>query len=117
MPANNAEELKIRLQTIETRKQRLDLVRGDGFHVELLDGRLQPVGHFPEAHGACKARTALECVEGTQHFVACTEVVRAGCPLPQRTAQLGQQLSGFFFKDGEQIRVDDIDGVNVIIDI
>jgi hypothetical protein len=37
--------------------------------------------------------------------------------LPQRTAQLGQQLSGFFFKDGEQIRVDDIDGVNVIIDI
>ena len=113
--ANGAQRLEVGLQTVETALQRLDLVGCDGFRVQLLDRRFQSVGHFAQAHRTGQSRTALERVQGPQHFAASAEVVGARGPLAQRTTQLRQQLGRLFLEDGEQVGVDDVDRIDVVV--
>ena len=52
--------------------------------------------HFAQLQCARQARTSLQGVQGTQDFATRRSVVGPSAPLPQRAAQLGQQLTGFF---------------------
>ncbi|MNV14346.1 hypothetical protein D3C71_1050270 [compost metagenome] len=85
--------------------------------VKLLDGGFQPVGHLTQAHGTCQARTSLEGVQRTQHFTAGTKVVGTRGPLAQRTTKLWQQLGSLFLKDREQIRVDNVNRIDIVVHI
>ena len=56
-------------------------------------------------------------MQGPQYLAASTEVVGARGPLAQRTTQLRQQFGRLFLEDGEQVRVNDIDRIDVVVRI
>ena len=85
----HTQRIEVGLQAVEAGKQRLDLRNLQVFGVEPLNGRLQPVRQFAQAHGTRQTRAAFECVQGAQRFVAGTAVVGPRRPLAQCTTQAG----------------------------
>ena len=112
-----AESLEVCFQIVEARQQRLHLVDGDRLHVDLLNGRLEAVRHFTQAHGACQTRATFECVQGTQDFAAGAQIVRTSCPLAQCATQLGQQFGSLFLENREQVGINNVHNVNVVVHV
>ena len=51
------------LKAIKTALQRLDVLRLHALHIQLFDGRFQPMGQLAEPHGTSQSCTALEGVQ------------------------------------------------------
>ena len=113
--AGHAQHIKAGLQRVEAAQQRLDGIGHRPFVVHTLHRRFQAVGHFAHAHGAGQAGAALERVQRAQCFVARLFQRRTAMPTAQRSTQLGQQVHGFFFKDGEQVRIDLIQHIDIVL--
>ena len=110
----HAQHIKAGLQGIKAAQQRLNGFSGGALLVNAFNGRLQTVSHLAHAHGTGQTGTALDGVQSTQDLVARLILRGAAMPAAQRSAQLGQQVDGFFFKDGEQIGVNLIQHINVV---
>ncbi len=114
MYTNCTQHIEISLNGVQAHKQGLNLLGRDGIHVQRFQRRLQAVRHFPHAHGTCQTGTTFEGVQRTQQSAARLQTRRVCTPFTHGRTQCGQQLNGFFFKNGEQIRIDDIQCINVI---
>ena len=73
------------------------------------------MGHFTQAHGPCQAGTAFQGVQRPQQGRTWLGLLRVGTPFTQSGVQGGEQLLGLFLKNGEQVRIDHIEHVDVVI--
>ena len=108
---------KVGRKPVETALQRLDVRRLNSLNIQLLDGGFQTMGQLSQPHGTRQARTALERVQCPQNLGTRAQVVRSRRPLAQGASENRQELCGLFLKNGEQIWVNDIDGINIIVNV
>ena len=109
----STQSIKVSLQLVKIVEQGLNALGTTVFSVYTLNSRLQTVRHFAQSHGAGQTGTALECVQGAQHFIARLIETGATMPATQCGAQLGEQVNRLFFKDGEQVEVNVINRFDV----
>ena len=72
------------------------------------------MGHFSHAHGPGQPGTAFEGVQHTQQSGAGFQARGVCRPFAHGAPQHRQQLQGLFLKNGEQVRVDHILGINLL---
>ena len=112
---HGAQGVKVGLNRIETGQQRLQLKRLQGLAAQVLNGRFHAVSHLAHSHGARQTGTALQGVQHAQHFAASGQIVRVCGPLPKRIGELGQQFQRLFFKNREEVHVQQINSVDVVV--
>ena len=112
---NLAQIFECELHRIETRQERIKILRRCGIRPQVFDFRLDTVCHLTKPQGTGKTRTTLECVQGTQNFHARALIVRASCPLTQGTTELRHELDCFLVKEWEKFLVNGVNCIDLII--